>query len=311
LRQLGVKPDFEDASGQLDYAHRRDGSTDIYFVRNGSAQAVDTSAAFRVTGRTPELWNAVDGSMEPQALYREEDGVTRMPLHLAPYGSVFVVFARPTGLHAVQIMRDGREVESAGVRASGSNAWLLTHAAPGAYKLRLSDGSVAEVNVLEPKATVLPADQWTILFQPDRGAPAEPRQLQRFASWTESPDAGIRYFSGTATYRTVIDVKHEQNERVFLELAELHEICTVRINGKPAGAIWARPYALDVTDSLKDGENVLELDVTNLWPNRLIGDAQPSNPHAFTHTNIRKYTSGSALLPSGLIGPVTIKAIAE
>jgi hypothetical protein len=83
----------------------------------------------------------------------------------------------------------------------------------------------------------------------------------------------------------------------------------VRINGKPAGTIWAMPYQLDVTGRLKDGKNTLELDVTNLWPNRIIGDAQPSNTHAYTSTNIRKYTANSPLLPSGLIGPVTIETI--
>jgi hypothetical protein len=69
------------------------------------------------------------------------------------------------------------------------------------------------------------------------------------------------------------------------------------------------PYLLDITGSLKQGKNSLELGVTNLWPNRIIGDAQPSNPHPYTHTNIRSFTSESPLLPSGLVGPVTIETM--
>ena len=95
----------------------------------------------------------------------------------------------------------------------------------------------------------------------------------------------------------------------MIVLTDLREICTVRINGRPAGTIWAMPYQLDVTGYVMAGKNSLELDVTNLWPNRIIGDAQPSNPHPYTKTNIRKYTSDSPLLPSGLVGPVTIQII--
>jgi hypothetical protein len=249
--------------------HRRDGLKDIYFVRNGSARAVDTLAGFRVTGRQPELWNAVDGSVDLNTDSRVEDGSTRMQLHLAPYGSVFVVFAQP-------------------VNPKRSPKLAKT----------------PDVTSFE-----LPLDRWTITFQKDRGAPSGAQKLPGFTSWTEWPDAGVRYFSGTATYRTDFDGRHAAGDRILVALTDLHEICTVRINGKPAGVIWAMLYQLDVTGVLKDGTNTLELDVTNLWPNRILGDAQPSNTHAYTSTNIRKYTASSPLLPSGLIGPVTIQTI--
>lgn len=269
LRQLKVKPDFEAASESLDYVHRRDGDTDIYFVRNGSSQAVDALAGFRAIGRQPELWNAIDGSIEPLEHFQIEDGITRIPLHLAAYGSVFVVFARPIAGHVNELAEKAPEVTSVELSAS----------------------------------------QWTISFQANRGAPEGTQKVPSFASWTEWPDAGVRYFSGTATYRTEFDEKHAEGDRVIVALTDVHEICTVRINGQPAGTIWAMPYQLDVTDMLKDGSNTLELDVTNLWPNRIIGDAQPSAPHTYTSTNIRKYTANSPLLPSGLIGPVAIETI--
>src|ERR1019366_1742967 len=106
---------------------------------------------------------------------------------------------------------------------------------------------------------------WTIAFQAGRGAPAGMQSLQGFQSWTESPDAGVRYFSGTATYRTDVNVQRAAGERVYLTLTDLREICTVRIDGKSVGTIWAKPYRLDITGSLANGKNTLELDVTNLW----------------------------------------------
>jgi len=309
LQRLKVKPDFEDSSGSLDYVHRRDGLKDIYFVRNGSSGAVDAMTEFRVTGRQPELWNAIDGSVEPQSYYRVEDGTTRIPLHLAPYGSIFVVFARSIGPHISHVMQGGKDVETVGVSGCGDDLCVLKQADGGVYRLQYSDGRELEAQAPEVTSVDLPASQWRISFQENRGAPAGTEQLKSFTSWTEWPDAGVRYFSGTATYSTKFDGSHVPGDRVTLALTGLHDICTVRVNGRAAGTIWAMPYRLDITSDLQAGRNTIELDVTNLWPNRIIGDAQPSNPHAYTSTNIRKYTSNSPLLPSGLIGPVEIETI--
>jgi hypothetical protein len=307
LHALNLVPDFEDSTGQLDYIHRADAATDIYFVRNTSAHAVDTLTRFRVTGRTPEIWDAVDGSIATEMRYTVATGQTSLPLHLAPYASAFVVFARPAGLHIVRVMKDGAPVESASVSGNQRNGFALQHTNAGTYQLSLSDGRELTAQVIPERLQNLPASQWTIAFQPNRGAPASPRPLPNFHSWSDSPVSGIRYFSGTATYRTQAEIKRAPTDRVFLTLTDLHEICTVRINGKPAGTLWAMPYKLDITASLADGPNTIELDVTNLWPNRIIGDAQPSAKHTYTKTNIRKYTAVSPLLPSGLIGPVGLE----
>jgi alpha-L-rhamnosidase len=269
LQRLKVTHDFEETSGTLDYAHRADATADIYIVRNGGSEAVDTTAVFRVGGRAPELWNAVDGTMRTQKDFSMDGDRTRMPLHLDPYGSIFVVFAKHNAVESRAFAKE---------------------AAPA-------------------RTQELPPSQWSITFQTGRGAPAGPQALAAFESWSSSAVPGIRYFSGTAVYRTEIDLEHHAGERTVLTLASLHEICTVRVNGKELGTIWAMPYRLDITDGLHGGRNTLELEVTNLWPNRIIGDAQPGATETFTHTNIRKYSADSTLLPSGLIGPVKIETI--
>lgn len=306
LQALHIAPDFDDPAGRLDYVHRTDGTKDIYFVRNTSSQAVDTVAAFRVAGRAPELWSALDGSVTPQMVYQVKGSCTLVPLHLQPFGSIFVVFARPTGMHAIQVLKDGGEFTSAELSANAQGGMELKNAEPGGYRVRLSDGRELVAQVAASKSEDLPARQWKIEFQVDRGAPAGVQPLDRFQSWTESTEPGVRYFSGTATYRTDVEIRPAPGEHVFLTLSDLHEICTVRVNGKNAGTLWAVPYRLDITGSLLPGRNTLELDVTNLWPNRIIGDAQPSATRTYTKTNIRRYTKDSPLLPSGLIGPVSL-----
>ena len=258
---------------------------DIYFVRNATAQPVDTVARFRVAGRAPEIWNAVDGGIAEEMHYGIEDGLTRMPLHLDAYGSVFVVFAREAGVHVTDVLKDGVETEHVGVTRDERGDLVLEHTEAGVYRVKLSDGREMTAQVAAAKSQEIPANQWTITFQADRGAPIQPQRLQDFKSWSVSANAGIRYFSGTATYAAEVDVKRRAGERIFLTLDGLHEICTVRISGKTVGTMWAMPYRLDVTDVVADGQNRIELDVTNLWPNRIIGDAQPGVTHPYTQTN--------------------------
>jgi hypothetical protein len=92
----------------------------------------------------------------------------------------------------------------------------------------------------------------------------------------------------------------------WLDLGEVHEVAAVRVNGSSAEVLWKAPYSLRVDRLLHPGENVIEIDVTNLWPNRLIGDAQSADGKHYTWTNIRKYTKDSPLLPSGMLGPIVL-----
>ena len=119
--------------------HRVDGATDIYFVRNKGARAIDAVPLFRVVGRTPEIWNAVDGTIAPQMYYTVESGQTGVPLHLDAYGSVFVVFARSESKHVMRVIKDSKEVESVEVRGNDRDGFVLEHADAGGYRLELSD----------------------------------------------------------------------------------------------------------------------------------------------------------------------------
>jgi hypothetical protein len=153
--------------------------------------------------------------------------------------------------------------------------------------------------------TVVPEGGWSLRFQPGRGAPTTPVHLDVLKSWTESADPRVRYFSGTATYAaTVIPPALAKGHVVYLRFTDVREIARVRVNGKDAGTVWSMPYTVRVDTLLHPGQNLLEVDATNLWPNRIIGDLQPGNTQRYTHTNITKYTADSPLLPSGLIGPV-------
>src|SRR5205085_2588467 len=108
------------------------------------------------------------------------------------------------------------------------------------------------------------------------GAPPEVR-LNRLLSWTEHPDSGVRYFSGTAEYVKEFDAPSGllgKGRAVLLDLGRVKNFATVRLNGKDLGVLWKAPFRVDVAKAIRPGRNRLEVKVTNLWPNRLIGDEQ-------------------------------------
>jgi hypothetical protein len=149
---------------------------------------------------------------------------------------------------------------------------------------------------------------WTLQFPSGWGAPASV-PLTAFQSWSLSTDPGVRYFSGTATYRTTLQLPSSAAaQQLWLQLGEVREIATVRINGKDAGTVWRAPYAVRVDGLLHAGTNTVEISVANLWPNRLIGDQQPGVVRRYAQTNSRAYKASSPLLPSGILLPVVLAA---
>lgn len=211
---------------------------------------------------------------------------------------------------------------------------LLEASSPGRYGVRWSSGRSGEVNVATIPNAVDITGEWELTFPPRWGAP-EMLTLPELRSWSTLENPGARYFSGTATYRKVFNVSPEligPGKRVCLNLGNVAVIAEVSLNGRDLGTLWKSPYRVDITDVLKAGENTLKIRVTNLWPNRMIGDeqlpedsdrnpdgtlkrwpawlstAEPSTSGRFTFTSWRLWSKDSMLLESGLIGPVRLEA---
>ncbi|MCX6623685.1 MAG: hypothetical protein NTY38_21975 [Acidobacteria bacterium] len=150
-------------------------------------------------------------------------------------------------------------------------------------------------------------------FTPGWGAPGK-ANFEKLVSWTDRPEAGIRYYSGAATYDVSFDVPATSltsELHLELDLGVVNNLAEVRLNGQDMGVLWKPPFRVDVSKSLKAKGNRLEVKVVNLWPNRLIGDESLPREKRFTKTNMFKFTATSPLKPSGLLGPVRIVATRE
>lgn len=327
LRAEGVAADFEPLRNNdkvhLDFIHRRSGDTDIYFVANRDDRAAYCECAFRVKDKSPELWEPYSGAMRKSLLYKPtDDGRVTAPVFFEPYGSAIIVFRSPSGRRAVALSKDGQPIfplaEKGGapqpveVFADGNNDFVLRTNVPGKYEIADDRGQLHSLRVLEPKAQAI-SGPWTVQFTKGWGAP-ESTTFETLASWTESSDTNIKYFSGIATYTKEIDIPAEMianGRRLELDLGKVQEMAEVSVNGKSLGAFWKPPFAIDIGAVAKAGKNSIEVRVANHWRNRLIGDAKLSTGERRTKTNVVKYESGShELLPSGLMGPVVLRSYA-
>jgi hypothetical protein len=239
-------------------------------------------------------------------------------------------------------VQEGETLTLPAATASGQPPqWETIVAAGGSPVVRAwNNGSVvlraASGKILHAVTTDLPAPQeisgaWNLSFPPNWGAPPSVMP-DKLISWTAHTNNGVRYFSGTATYEKEIEIPAERlnsGREVWLDLGAVKNFAEVSLNGQDFGVLWKPPFRANVTAAAKPGVNKLVVKVTNLWPNRLIGDEQlppdvewngkqlagwpqwlldgkPSPTGRLTFTTWHHWTKDSPLLESGLLGPVTL-----
>lgn len=179
-------------------------------------------------------------------------------------------------------------------RSGGQTTLQLTLPANGSIAIVFTNHATAPPQPQPVRTEPLMTD-WTLTFPEN-----PPVTLNNLTSWTNLDSA--KYFSGTATYRAIVTAPTlRRGESACLSFTAVHEIAAVTLNGRPQPPIWAAPY-ISCFNNLRPGRNNVEIAVTNLWHNRLVGDAQPSNTRPSTRTNIKYPDPDAELLPSGLIG---------
>ncbi|MEO8415220.1 MAG: glycosyl hydrolase, partial [Ginsengibacter sp.] len=347
LEELKVGPDFSFTSTKpatgLDYIHRTGDQMDIYFVVNRFARTdvndfnfrylttlpdryEQVECKFRVTGMIPEIWNPMTGTTEDVLTYREENGYTIIPLHLEPEGSLFIVFRKANEApHIVSIEKDGKSFfpgdafkddarKYIDIQKEGNKA-LATIFQAGKYKMTWSDDNLTTIDASRPVTTSLITGGWNIHFDTLWGGP-NLVHTDTLQSWTNFKNEGIKYYSGSAVYKKAFKVKaaNLQGTRVILELGNVLEMASIKINGNAMNVTWAAPFQFDITRFVKPGDNQLEVEVVNLWPNRLIGDGKLAPAKRLTRTNIVKFDAPGAdefLRESGLLGPVKLMFVQQ
>ncbi len=274
------------ADGSVRYTHRTSADWDVYFISNTSDSAAHVHTFFRTTKGKPQLWDPVTGEMHNLKDVTIGSKQTEVPLKLEAYQSFFVVFS-----------------------AGQTSAPKKNFAA---------------------KETISTIDgPWQVSFDSRWGGPKQV-QFDTLTDWTLRPEEGIKYYSGIATYSVTFDLpvssKKSPENKLILDLGEVKNMARVKLNGKDLGVVWTAPWQVDISGVVMQKGNRLDIEVANLWPNRMIGDERLTNDgvkdgkwpewlvaglprpsQRVSFTTHRHFSANSPLLKSGLLGPVTIR----
>ncbi len=281
LLSQGLMPDFaveeDDSLTEFDFIHYTFEGKDLYYVSNVTDKPQSVNCLFRVQGKAPERWDALDGSISSLPQFSQSEGRTRIPLKFDPFGSAIIVFNEP-------IPND-----SCGTIGQNDKEYAFCQTVEG---------------------------PWVVKFDPKWGGP-DSTIFSTLTDWTQNEDEGIRYYSGKANYVNTFTFEGEPSSLYdyYLDLGEVKDVGMARVslNGTDLGVTWTRPFRVNVTKALIQGRNELEITVANSWFNRVAGDEIHPERTPYTKTNIilsvdfrGQPTSDITLSPSGLLGPVVL-----
>jgi hypothetical protein len=235
MREVQKVPDFEytkpESDAELLFVHRKLSDGDLYYVDNRQDRNEDLNATFRVIGKEAELWHADTGVIEP-ASFLAADNQTTVPLHLEPWGTVFVVFRKPAKTSSRRLARI-------------SESAIATVEGPWDISFQADRGAPAKITLDKLASWSENADEGVKYFS---GTGAYSKTIQAPPDW------------------------FKRGAHLSIDLGEVKNLAEVSVNGKPLGILWKPPYRVDVTNILKPGANTLVIKVIDPWVNRIIGD---------------------------------------
>ncbi|GAA4206343.1 glycosyl hydrolase [Pedobacter jeongneungensis] len=252
---------------KLTYTHRKSAEKDIYFISNQLGSTRDLRIWFRVSGKQPVIYNAVTDQTIELKNWSMYKTNTMINLQMAPNESLFVIFEK-------RISKS---------QFKNSNNW------PN-FKI------VQDIS-----------KTWQAKFDTTYAGPSKPVIFNDLTDWTKNPDSLVKYYSGTAVYTKNFNFTGNKRDKMWIELGEFSSIAEVKINGINCGTLWTAPHRLEITKALKQGNNQIEIEITNTWANRLIGDSKLPEDKRLTKTTAPFRLEGKALNPAGLLGPVVIQ----
>jgi hypothetical protein len=271
LEMLQVEKDIETGDAPVLWTHRTMPGMEIYFITNQSDDEINIKPSFRVKGLKPQLWDAVTGEIRYLNEYTVENGRTIVPLQMEALRSWFVVFT------------------------NASNEIMMP---------------AAGTNFPEVKVIAAVDNSFEVEFANKEIGPKQSVTFEKLTDWSKSLNEDIKYYSGSATYKTSFTLEAlPENGKLYINLGEVAVMAEVKINGKEVGGVWIAPYRLNVSDFVMQGENQLEIEVVNLWRNRMIKDKKLPENEKYTWTVEEDIKENEEPHVSGLLGPVQIEAI--
>ena len=252
---------------EIAWCHRATETSDIYFLSNQEDVERRLTVSLRTPDKWPVIWDPVTGECTTVQCHTTAAGRAVMNVSIPANGSLFIE-----------------------MRPEPDNVLSL------------------QTGIREMFALEVPA--WKVTFKGQQPQ----QQWKELKDWTENVNNEIKYYSGKAVYETEFDwdsplTKPDWANRstglYYLDLGKVGVMAEVFVNGQSCGIAWTPPYRVNISDALKAGKNQLRVEVTNVWANALNGVKKGDiSGEGVYHNSRHRY--GGHLIPSGLLGPVTV-----
>jgi hypothetical protein len=343
LSKIGSTPDLIGLSEDVLWSHRSSDTHDIYFIANQSEQATEIKPSFRMHNLNsnsdtsvassihmqPQRWNAVTGEIHDIAQFQIINNRITTSMTLNGLESSFFVFKKPNETRYTKSQAPKASIKN--IIKQGASIWLassfddmgnavLEVTDNGEYQINTSTGATRTLEVNDIPAPIELNKSWLLTFEKNRDVPTE-LTLSKLSSLTALEPIALQHYSGTISYETTFTLDEtllRDDQILQLDLGQVGVIARVALNGKNLGEFWSRPMIVNISDAAQAGNNILTVEVATTWLNRLIGDLKypvqfpdSMQPKSFSTavTFEPKITKNDQLQMSGLIGPVTIKAL--
>ena len=327
LKSEKIYPDVntrqEDAANLM-YIHKIMNGNDIYFVMNQQDHEISREISFRVTGKTPEIWDPEYGSIIKPAVFSTDENYTSLPVQLKPYQALLFIFRNEKPEHYIQrVIHHGvqifpaenlSDIQALPAITVENNSFVAHSSEPeGEYELVSNRQKKYILKSAKVKEFILTDYSGKISFEPAYSASVPPVEFSELQWLTASENPDIKYFSGTAIYSLSFSFpayEMAQADSLLIDIGAFESIARVKLNGRDLGNIWNPGTCIPVKGLLKE-ENLLEISVGVIHRNRFIGDFEQyvEVQHLWTTAPISNFLKKDMpLKPSGLKGPVRILA---
>ncbi|WP_316767331.1 glycosyl hydrolase [Pedobacter frigiditerrae] len=287
FNKLGVEKDLDvrekieetdtpmPSAKNIAYTHRQENSKDIYFISNQENKKRELYINLRNGKKSVQIYDAVSNTYSKAHRVNNYFSGTSLSLNLYPNQSVFIILDTPEVYSFYSESAEKQWKDAKGERTINTGIDI--------------------------------SKSWQVKFNPSYGGPSTPVEFKTLTDWTLYADSAIKYYSGTASYTKTFNYEGKTTDKVWIDLGAFSSIAEVKINGIDCGTLWTAPFELNISKALKQGENQIEIQITNTWANRLIGDSKLPVDKRITNTTAPFRLGGKPLNPAGLFGPVTLK----
>ena len=270
LEESGTEKDIVVENSNVLWTHRSMDGMDIYFLSNQSDKAINITPSFKIQGYKPQLWDAVSGKIRYLKEFTTERKRTLVPLKMEAQQSLILVFSN--------------NVNDRIDKALANNA--------PEFKV------LSEIN-----------GPYKVDFVNKKLGPKEIQIFNELNDLSKSTNEQIKYYSGTILYNSKFNLEKLPENDLYISFTDVAVMAEVKINGERVGGVWDKPYRLNITDFVKEGENELEVEVVNLWQNRLIKDQTLPEEDRLTWTSEEHVFEDKEPHKSGIIGSIKIEVV--